>query len=237
MSNQIFAFKQFTVRQDKCAMKVGTDAVLLGAWANISVPKNILDAGTGTGIIALMLAQRTSVPIDAIDIDEAACRQARENIHASPWKERIKIHHQSLQVFAKQASIKYDLIVSNPPYFTGSSKSQEEARMLARHTDLLSYDALLEGVLKLLSPAGRFCVVFPIKEGELFRDKAQEKKLYLTKLTRVHTRADKTEKRLLMQYEFERKTFSENHISIELNTEHHYTEEYKELTKDFYLHF
>lgn len=237
MSNQTFAFKQFTVKQDKCAMKVGTDAVLLGAWANVSEAKNILDVGTGTGIIALMLAQRKSVHVDAIDIDEAACVQAKENIEASPWKESVRIHHRSLQAFSKKATTKYDLIVSNPPYFVDSSKSHEEARTLARHTDLLPYDELLEGVLKLLSPVGKFCVVFPLKEGELFRDKAKDKKLHLTKLTRVHTRLDKSEKRLLMQYEFVPKTFSEDHITIEQDTEHHYSEEYKQLTKDYYLHF
>lgn len=235
--NHTFAFKQFTVKQDKCAMKVGTDAVLIGAWANVSESKNILDVGTGTGVIALMLAQRSLVPIDAIDIDEAACEQAKENILGSPWKERIKVHHQSLQNFSKQTDKKYDLIVSNPPYFVDSSKSHGEARTLARHTDVLPYKELLDGVLELLSPSGKFCVVFPLKEGELFRDMAQEKKLYLTKLTRVHTRADKSEKRLLMQYEFKGKTFSENHLTIEQDADHHYTDEYKELTKDYYLNF
>src|SRR5438105_4632621 len=115
MSSHTFAFKQFTVKQDKCAMKVGTDAVLIGAWANVSEAKKILDIGTGTGIIALMLAQRTPASIDAIDVDRAACIQAKENAIASPWKGKIKIHNRSLQIFSEQSNDKYDLIVSNPP--------------------------------------------------------------------------------------------------------------------------
>ena len=218
-------------------MKVGTDAVLIGAWTSIVDSKRILDIGTGTGIIALMLAQRTSVAIDAIDVDEAACIQAKENVTASPWPQKIKIHHQSLQNFSRQSTHKYDLIVSNPPYFVASSKSPEEARTLARHAEMLPYNELLEGVLKLLDSSGKFCVVFPSKEGELFRDLAQEKKLFLTKLTRVHTRTDKSEKRLLMQFELKRKTFSENHITIEQDNDHNYTEEYQQLTKEYYLNF
>ena len=218
-------------------MKVGTDAVLLGAWTSISDSKNILDIGTGTGIIALMLAQKSSVLLHAIDVDEAACSQAKENIAASPWCDRINIYHQSLQHFSKANTTSYDLIVSNPPYFVGSSKPPEGTRTLARHAEMLPYEELLNGVLKLLSPSGRFCVIFPLKEGELFRAMAQEKKLYLTKLTRVHTRTDKFEKRLLMQYELNPKTFSENHLNIEKDMEHNYTEEYKELTKDYYLNF
>lgn len=237
MSNQTFVFKQFTVKQDKCAMKVGTDAVLLGAWVNPKEELNILDIGTGTGIIALMLAQKAKIAIDAIDIEEEACIQAKENFQSSKWRDRIKIHHTALQDFVKTAQQKYDLIVSNPPYFIDSSKSPEESRTFARHADLLPFDQLLNGVLSLISEKGRFCVIFPFKEGELFRDMAEKNHLYLTKLTRVKTRADKSEKRLIMQFERERKTFSENSIVIEQDERHSYTDEYKELTKDYYLNF
>lgn len=238
MANQSFAFKQFKINQDKCAMKVGTDAVLLGAWVNTANAKHILDIGTGTGIIALMLAQKCGAKIDAIDIDHNACIQATENVNNSAWKERITIIQTSLQKFSEEnTNYKYDLIVSNPPYFVDSSKAMEESRTNARHTDQLPYDDLLNGLLKLLSPTGKFYVILPTKESELFRDLALENKLYLTKLTRVVTRSDKPEKRWLMRFEFTQRSFSESSITIEQDERHSYTEEYKELTKDYYLAF
>lgn len=237
MSNQSFAFKQFKINQDKCAMKVGTDAVLIGSWVNALNSKTILDIGTGTGIIALMLAQKSGARIDAIDIDINAFEQAQENINSCNWKDRITAHHISLQQFTLENTQKYDLIVSNPPYFVDSSKAIEESRSNARHTDQLGYNELLDGVLNLLNPNGKFYVILPTKEGESFRDLAEENKFYLTKLTRVITRADKPEKRLLMRFEFIRRTFSESSIVIEKDERHSYTDEYKELTKDYYLAF
>jgi len=237
MANQEFVFKQFKIKQDKCAMKVGTDAVLLGSWVNTANANTILDIGTGTGIIALMLAQRSNALIDAIDIDKNAFIQATENVADSKWKEHIKVHHISLQQFADEHTEKFDLIVSNPPYFVDSSKASEESRSNARHTDQLPYDHLLKGVLKLLSPHGKFYVILPTKESEQFRDLAEENKLFLTKLTRVITRTDKPEKRWLMRFEFTRKTFSEDSITIEEDARHQYTDAYKELTKEYYLAF
>ena len=237
MSNQTFAFKQFKIVQDKCAMKVGTDAVLLGSWVNASNAKTILDIGTGTGIIALMLAQKSSARIDSIDIDLNAFIQATENINDCKWKDRIEIHHISIQQFAKESDHKYDLIVSNPPYFIDSSKASEESRTNARHTDQLPFKDLLDGVLKLLNPNGKFYVILPTKESELFREDAEKHKLFLTKVTRVITRTDKPEKRLLMRFEFIQRAFSEDSITIEKDERHSYTDEYKELTKDYYLAF
>lgn len=237
MAHQEFVFKQFKITQDKCAMKVGTDAVLLGSWVNTSNANSILDIGTGTGIIALMLAQRSNAKIDAIDIDTNAFVQASENVEACKWKEHIHVHHISLQQFVLQTDHKYDLIVSNPPYFIDSSKALEESRSNARHTDQLPYDALLKGVLTLLHPNGKFYVILPTKESEQFRDLAEQNKLFLTKLTRVITRTDKPEKRWLMRFEFTRKSFSEDSITIEEDERHSYTEAYKELTKEYYLAF
>jgi tRNA1Val (adenine37-N6)-methyltransferase len=238
MPNQTFFFKQFTIHQDKCAMKVGTDAVLLGAWVDPKNAGRILDIGTGTGIIALMLAQKCSAQIDTIDLDENSCIQARENVDNCPWRERINVIHTSLQHFSEDPTHRYDLVVTNPPYFEHSTKASEEKRTVARHTDLLSFRDLLECVLKLLEPKGKFCMIAPFKEGEHFREMAEQKKLYLTKLMRVRTRADKTQdKRLMMQFEFERKSFSESSIVIEKDERHTYTEEYKELTRDYYLAF
>ncbi|MFL5763192.1 MAG: tRNA1(Val) (adenine(37)-N6)-methyltransferase [Bacteroidia bacterium] len=237
MSNHTFAFKQFSIIQDKCAMKVGTDAVLLGSWVNASHAKTILDIGTGTGVIALMLAQKSAARIDAIDIDGNAYTQAVENVNNCSWKDHIEVHHISLQQFAKESDHKYDIIVSNPPYFVDSSKASEESRTNARHTDQLPFKELLDGVLKLLSPAGKFYVILPTKESELFRDEAEKHKFFLTKQTRIITRTDKPEKRVLMRYEFIQRAFSENSITIEKDERHSYTDEYKDMTKDYYLNF
>jgi len=237
MSNQPFVFKQFKIAQDKCAMKVGTDAVLLGAWVNASNAKTILDIGTGTGIITLMLAQKSGAKIDAIDIDRNSYEQAKENADACLWKDRISIYHKSLQQYSTESEKKYDLIVSNPPYFVDSSKALEEARTNARHTDQLEYIELLNGVLKLLNPTGKFYVILPKKESEQFCEMAAENKLFLTKQTKVITRTDKPEKRLLMRFEFTNRAFSEDSIVIEKDERHSYTDEYKELTKEYYLAF
>jgi tRNA1Val (adenine37-N6)-methyltransferase len=238
MPNQTFAFKQFTIRQDKCAMKVGTDAVLLGSWVDPKNAKHILDIGTGTGVIAIMLAQKSKAPIDALDVDENACAQAFENVENSPWKDRIQVIHNSIQQYSEEAPQKYDLIVSNPPFFEHSTKSPQEKRTLARHTDMLAYEELLESVMKLLDKKGKFCIILPFKEGEHFRDIADQHKFYLTKMMRVRSRADKsTDKRLMMQFEWERKSFSECSLVIEKGERHEYTDEYKALTKDYYLAF
>lgn len=218
-------------------MKVGTDAVLLGSWVNPSHVKNILDIGTGTGIIALMLAQRCGARIDAIDIDENAYIQASENVGQCEWKDRIHVYQSSLQEWSELSEKKYELIVSNPPYFVDSSKANEEARTKARHTDQLPYYELLNGVLKLLATNGKFYVILPTKESELFREMAEKNKLFLTKLTRVITRTDKPEKRWMMRFEFTPRAFSEDSITIEKDERHSYTDEYKELTKEYYLAF
>jgi tRNA1Val (adenine37-N6)-methyltransferase len=237
MPNQEFVFKQFKIIQDKCAMKVGTDAVLLGAWVNASNAKKILDIGTGTGILALMLAQKSAGRIDAIDIDHNAFTQATENVNNCPWKDQIQVYHSPLQKFATEQEEKYDLIISNPPYFIDSSKSSVASRTNARHTDQLSFKDLLEGVLKLLCTTGKFYVILPTKESEVFMEEAEKHKLFLTKLARIITRTDKPEKRIMMRFEFVRRTFSESSIIIEKDERHSYTDEYIELTKDYYLHF
>ena len=238
MSIPSFAFKQFVVRQDKSAMKVGTDAVLLGSWTDTISSQRILDIGTGTGVIALMLAQRSYAFIDAIDIDENCCEEARLNVRESKWSDRIHIHHLSFQSFADQVLEPYDLIVSNPPFFSDCSKASFIERTTARHTDLLSFEELAGGVSRLLSASGRFCLILPQKESELFRDVAAAHKLHLAKITRVRTTPEKaTEKRVLMQFQRKPKCFQEDSITIEEGGRHSYTDDYKKLTKEFYLAF
>jgi tRNA1Val (adenine37-N6)-methyltransferase len=238
MPNTSFAFKQFTIKQDLCAMKVGTDAVLLGSWVQPNGSKSILDIGTGTGIIALMLAQKSDAKIEAIDIDEDSVTQAKQNVLDSKFASKIEVFQSSFQAFAKETDRKFNLIVTNPPYFEQSLKSSDEQRSFARHSDVLPFDELLDGVVKLLDPKGKFYVILPIIEAEKFRVIAEKKGLHLSKLLRVKSRTDKEiEKRHLMQFEFTPSEFSERTLSIEHQERHHYTDEYKELTKDYYPNF
>ena len=238
MPNTSFAFKQFIIKQDMCAMKVGTDAVLLGAWVFPNGSKQILDIGTGTGVVALMLAQKTEAHIDAIDIDKNAFNQASQNVLESKFSNQISIIHSSLQDYAKVADKKYNLIVTNPPYFEQSLKSSDEQRSFARHADVLPFEELIDGVIKLLDPKGKFCLILPTLEAEKFRDLTQKRGLFLSKLLRVKSKVNKdTDKRHLMQFEFTPTEFSEKTIAIELDERHQYTDDYKLLTKDYYLNF
>ncbi len=238
MPNTSFAFKQFIVKQDKCAMKVGTDAVLLGAWVLPNGSKHILDIGAGTGVIALMLAQKTEAHIDAIDIDEEAVSQAKQNVLDSKFANQITVTQTSLQQYSKDSTQKYNLIVTNPPYFEQSLKSTDEQRSHARHADVLPFEELLDGVLKLLDEKGKFCLILPTLEAEKFRALAEKRGLHLSKLLRVKSRIDKdTDKRHLMQFEVKPTEFSEKTIAIELEERHQYTEDYKDLTKDYYINF
>ncbi len=238
MSQDTFVFKQFTIQQDKCAMKVGTDAVILGAWVNTKEANQILDIGTGTGILSLMLAQKSTANIDALEIDKASFEQAVENVRFSKWVNQINVIHTSFQDYYKEQEKKYDLIISNPPYFIDSLKAKEDARTNARHNSLLPFEELIKGVVKMLHVKGKFCVILPINEAGILRDLAETNGLHISKLLRVRTKAGKeNEKRHLMQFEFKPQTFSENTIVIEKENRHDYTDEYKELTSDFYLYF
>lgn len=238
MPSTSFAFKQFIIKQDKCAMKVGTDAVLLGAWIIPNGSKYILDIGTGTGVIALMLAQKTDAQIDAIDIEEEAFIQAKQNVSESKFSNQICVTHSSFQDYSKTTDKKYNLIVTNPPFFEQSLKSSDEQRSHARHADVLPFEELLDGVLKLLDHKGKFCLILPTLEAIKFRALAEKKGLNLSKLLRVKSRIDKdTEIRHLMQFEVKPSEFSEHTIAIELTERHEYTADYKELTKDYYLNF
>ena len=238
MPSTSFAFKQFIIKQDKCAMKVGTDSVLLGAWIMPADSKRILDIGSGTGVISLMLAQKTRAKIDAIDIDENAFIQAKQNVSNSEFSKQIIVIHSAFQDYLKIPTEKYNLIVTNPPYFEQSLKSSDEQRSQARHADVLPFEDLIDGVVKLLDEKGKFCLILPTLEALKFRTLAEKKGLNLSKLLRVKSRSDKDiEKRHLMQFEFKPSEFSEETIAIEQNDRHVYTPEYKDLTKDYYLNF
>lgn len=238
MPNQSFVFKKFTVFQHKCAHKVGTDAVLIGAWAKVEKARFILDIGTGTGVIALMMAQKSHAQIDAIDIEQSSYEQAHENAGHSAWHDRIKVHHSSLQDFIKKTSHKYDVIISNPPYFVDSFKAPDEERNHARHNDTLPFMDLIEGVKQLMHPEGKFYIILPTKEAQDFKILAEKKGLFLVKRLRVKTKLlNDAEKRHLMQFSFNASTLQDQTLSIEKGHHHDYTDEYKLLTGDFYLHF
>lgn len=238
MSHQTFVFKKFSINQHGSAHKVGTDGVLIGAWAKVSDAKNILDVGTGTGIIALMMAQKSHAQVDAIDIEQGSYEQAKENAMYSIWANRIRVYHSTLQNFAKSINKKYDVVITNPPYFVDSSKAPDEERSHARHTDLLPFKELIRGVLSVLNTTGKFYIILPTKEAIDFKALAEKEDLHLVKLLRVKTKStNDIEKRHLMLFKFTKETLTEDTISIENEGRHNYTDEYKKLTGDFYLHF
>ncbi len=237
MSESVFHFKYFTIQQDKCAMKVGTDGVLLGAWVQIKNANSILDIGTGTGLIALMLAQKSHAHIDAIDIDQDAFIQATENVKSSPWAERVRVIHSAIQEF--RPGLKYDLIVSNPPYFIDSFAPTDEARNRARQASAsLLYLDLLQGIIRLLHPSGRFCVILPAREGQLFRDIAEQNGLFCNTITYVKTKPAKPEKRVMMEFSRSEEELKITELVIhEEEDGRTFTEQYKTLTKDYYPAF
>lgn len=236
MANPYFRFKKFTIYHDKCAMKVGTDAVLLGAWAETSLCKSILDIGTGTGIIALMLAQRSFAEIDAIDIDEEAYIQATENVAASPFSERIKVTHSSCTDFVtSNPQKKYDLIVSNPPYFINSLKCPDNKRTVARHTDTLRLPDLIREACTLLAPAGRIALVLPYEQLDEVGELASINHLYIHRQTDVIPVPGAQPKRLLIELSVTEENIRKRDILIIEEARHQYTPEYIALTKEFYL--
>jgi tRNA1Val (adenine37-N6)-methyltransferase len=238
MPNDTFDFKKFSIKQDKCAMKVGTDAVLLGAWIISNGSKNILDIGTGTGVISLMLAQKSSANILAVEIDKQSTEQAKLNVSQSNYFSQIQVENVSIQDLAQKSEKKFDLIVTNPPYFIDSYKSIESNRTIARHSDSLPFEELIDSVIKLLDVKGKFCLILPKNEAGIFRKMAEIKGLYLSKLLRIRTKPDKeSEKRHLMQFEFKETEFSESTLVLEENESRNYTQAYKEFTKDYYLNF
>lgn len=235
MPNNYFQFKQFTIEQHHAAMKVGTDGVLLGAWANIENVKSILDIGTGTGLIALMLAQRSTAQIDAIDIDEDAISDARFNFSHSPWDSRLALFHTSLQDYAETTPKRYDLIVSNPPYFNHKHQTANNARTVARQHETLNFSDLLLGASKLLNPEGHFAVVLPFEAENQFRIEALKHGLFTTRAMRVKPNHNRPYKRILLQIQHQKDKLIEEELTIETNIRHVYTPEFTRLVRDFYL--
>ncbi len=231
-----FRFKEFEIHQDKCAMKIGTDAVLLGAWASIEHnPYSILDVGAGTGVLALMMAQRSRGEIiDAIEIDDEAYEQCVENFEHSPWSDRLFCYHASLEEYVEEIEEKYDLIISNPPFYSDTYKSDNQQRDLARFTDAMPFRKLIESVSKLLSKDGLFSVVIPYSEEKDIIVLASKEHLFPNRILRVKGTPSSEIKRSLIEFSFIEKEAEISQLVIE-TSRHDYTEAYIDLTKDFYL--
>ena len=238
MRGKGFTFKQFHINHGKCAMKVGTDGTLIGAWAYIpDTCQRILDIGTGSGLIAIMAAQRhPNALISAIDIDADCITQTLENIEACPWSERIEAQHTSLQDFKPE--YKFDIIISNPPYFVDSQLPPDQQRSMARHTATLSFKELTDGVMRLLTPNGYFSLILPPPEFDRFLSAARGK-LFITRRTEVWSTPTSGVKRIMA--ELSPLPPAELPITDKIIIEDQgmlgFSEKYKALTKDFYLKF
>lgn len=238
MPNPYFKFKQFTVYHDKCAMKVGTDGVLLGAWSDVDDAQNILDIGSGSGLVALMLAQRSNAQIEAIDISHNAFVQSTENFSASPWSKRLKAINSSLKDFTSAyAGGKYNLIVSNPPYFDKAAKPAQIERALARHSVEMDMQQLITCSASLLADRGKLCLILPVEQLAPVKSIAAQHNLGISRLTKVYPKPDKPVKRYLVQLERNANETIENDLVIEVGKTHEYSPEFKAMLKDFYLIF
>lgn len=232
MPNPYFQFKQFTVWHDKCAMKVGTDGVLLGAWACVANAQRILDIGTGTGLVALMLAQRSDAFVIALEIDSSAAGQAIENVARSPWQDRIEVIQTNFKNYT--STTQFDVIVSNPPYFADSLKCPDPQRTTARHNHELTYQELLKGVALLLAADGEFTIVIPTDVIDSVKEIAADYALYPSRQLNVITRPGLPPKRNLITFTFQKQKCQAEELVIEL-ARHEYSKEYIELTKEYYL--
>jgi len=234
-ADNYFKFKQFQIAHDKSSMKVGTDAVLLGAWVDCLHKTNILEIGTGSGVIALMLAQRTGaeIKIDAVEIEEQDALQAKENIDRSPWPSKIIVHHLPFQLF--KTTTQYDLIVTNPPFFINSQLPPSPKRSQAKHTQSLTHLELLKHSYPLLSDDGKLAIILPFEEGKLFIATANRYGMHIHRQLAIFARQEKPQERWI----FELGKSSPKHFTSEslilLENREDWSEGYKNLAKDFYL--
>ena len=233
-----FQFKQFSVTDQNSTLKTGTDAVLIGAWANIETTKSILDVGCGSGIISLILAQRNhNVVIDAIDIHEGSIQDARQNFDKSIWNDRLQVIHTSWSEFLSSTKNKYDLIVSNPPFFINSLRSPQVENNLSKHSHTLSGEILISSAKKLLNPDGRLVLILPLPNSQNIKNMANENGLSLSRQLNIFPKTDRPANRVIFDfvsgYSHPPKI---TNLTIR-NLDNTYTSEYKLFTKEFYLNF
>ena len=236
MPKPSFRFKQFTIQQDRCALKVGTDAVLFGAWVNYVGGVRILDIGTGTGVLALIAAQRnTTATVHAVEIDDAAAEQAAENVAASPWSDRVQVHR--LDVRRMHSSETFDIVLCNPPYYEGYSTAADERVGVAKHSGVLRFPELIDAVERLLAPGGRMAVIIPLnREADLLREAAR---IGLAPLRRCTVRyvAHRPAKRVLLELDRSGSMVKQEELTIEATGPFDYTTAYRALISDLMLNF
>ena len=237
MPNNYFKFKQFTIIQGKSVFKVGTDGVLLGACADLTGARRILDIGTGTGLIAIMAAQRTNADIVAIEPEENSFSEACSNVNKSKWHKRIFVQNIGFQKFPALQPEPFDIIISNPPYFRDSLKNPDENKSVTRHSDSLTSSEILEGVSSLLNPMGSLQLILPYVEGTLFIAEASQYGFFCNRIIKIKPTPTGEIIRLMLKFEKIKKLVHEKFLTIETGVRHKYTEDYKEVTKDFYLKF
>lgn len=236
MPNDYFNFKQFTIRQDRCAFKVGTDGVLLGAAASLDNVVNVLDVGAGTGLISLMIAQRSGARVTAIEPDSESFSQLVENVNASAWKERIETLNVTLQDFSLSGRT-FDLVISNPPFFADSIRNPDPRKSSARHNDSLPQTELLSGAVRLLAGKGLFQVIMPYAEGTVLIAEAASYGLFCVDMVKIRPMPSSPIRRLVITFSRKKGSLKERFLTIEHGQRHNFTSEYIELTKDFYLKF
>jgi len=235
MPKHYFKFKQFDIYQDKCAMKVGTDGVLLGAWCRCGSAQNILDIGTGTGLIALMLAQCSKAQIHAIDIDKNSVLQASNNFVRSNWSSRLSVECIDFRQCIVSNNNKYELIVSNPPFFVNSLKSPDERKNISKHADTIPLDLLFRGAVALMTKQSRFCIIIPIAQCNNALNISLNNELYCIRKLIVKPTNEKPAHRICLEFGYQPQVIDEQTIVIRNSTNGEYTEEYKKLTSEFYL--
>ncbi|NBC83741.1 MAG: methyltransferase [Bacteroidetes bacterium] len=238
MPNNYFRFKEFTIQQNRSPFKVGTDGVILGAWVDCNGVNRTLDIGTGTGLLSLMLVQRCGTFIDAVEINQPAFEQAVENIKNCPWPDRFKMHLCSIQAYCNSYTGQlYDLIISNPPFFSKSLKNPHTDQSIARHDEHLNYTDILITARKLLNEQGKLALIYPVQVAQQFIETANRNGFYLNRELHVKPGTYKNVNRLVMEFSRNQEKRHSDTLTITSARTGDFTSDYKELTRQFYLYF